>query len=122
LTEITGQPPRQISFHGSLDVAKLRLAIGMVLPLLGLPVALQAVVPIVENQRHFGVTDGMLASGQGLGNGTRALARPAQWRFGITSRLLIDHRFPHAHQPRVGAVSQLAISAVRKDHRNSPAF
>jgi hypothetical protein len=48
-------------------VAELRVTVGMVLPLLRLPIALQAVVQLVENLRDFRMADRMPAPSQGLG-------------------------------------------------------
>ena len=59
-------------------MTELRVAIRMVPSLLGFAVALQAVVQIVQDLGHFGVTDGMLAPGQSLRNDPCALASPAQ--------------------------------------------
>src|SRR5262249_46705933 len=83
----------------------------MLSALLGLAVTLQAVLQIVQDLRHFGVADGMLAPGQGAREGTRALASPAQRRFGITPRALIDHRLQSAHQSRVGDGNRLAAGS-----------
>src|SRR5208283_1430447 len=65
-------------FHGSIDMAELRVAVGMVLPFLRLPIALQTVVELVEDLGDRGVADGMPAPRQGLGNCPRALRNPPQ--------------------------------------------
>ena len=77
---------------------ELGITIRMIVSLLGLAIALQTVVLIVKNLRYFGVTDGMMAPGQRLRDRTRALAGPAQRRFGIAPRLFLDHRLQPLHQ------------------------
>ena len=110
----------QASFHGGIDVPELRIAVRMVLSLLGLAVALQTVVQIVKDLRHFGMADRMLAPGQGLGDRPRALARPSQRRFRIASRLLIDHRFQPVHQLRIGHGNGLAAASGTADATFQP--
>ena len=77
---------------------ELGITIRMIVSLLGLAIASQTVVLIVKNLRYFGVTDGMMAPGQRLRDRTRALAGPAQRRFGIAPRLFLDHRLQPLHQ------------------------
>src|SRR5260370_32484166 len=77
---------------------ELGIPIRMIVSLLGLAIALQTVVLIVKNLRYFGVTDGRMAPGQRLRDRTRALAGPAQRRFGIAPRLFLDHRLQPPHQ------------------------
>src|SRR5260370_24661707 len=77
---------------------ELGITIRMIVSLLGLAIALQTVVQIVKNLRYFGVTDGMMAPGQSLRDRTRALAGPAQRRFGISPRPFLDHRLQPLHQ------------------------
>ena len=55
---------------------KLRVAVRMVSPLLGLPVALQAVVEIVKNLGDLGVADRMFLPAQLFRNRPRALTNP----------------------------------------------
>src|SRR5258708_40158918 len=77
---------------------ELGITIRMIVSLLGLAIALQTVVRIVKNLRYFGMTDGMMAPGQRLRDRTRALAGPAQRRFGIAPRLFLDDRLQPLHQ------------------------
>src|SRR5436305_7351279 len=52
-----GTAVRQPSFHRSIDVAELRVTVWMILSLLRLAIALQAVVEVVENLRDLGMAD-----------------------------------------------------------------
>ena len=54
-----GNPLPQASFHLGVNVVKLRIAVGMVGPLLGLAIALQAVVQIVQKVSDLGMADGV---------------------------------------------------------------
>ena len=56
---------------------ELRIPIGMIFSLFGLAIALQTVAQMIKDLGHFGMADRMLTSGQGIGNGARALAGPA---------------------------------------------
>lgn len=67
----------QASFHRDIDMAKLRIAVRVILALFGLAVALQAVVQAMKNLRHLHVADGMFLLRQFLRNRPRALAPPA---------------------------------------------
>src|SRR5260370_25050061 len=87
-----------MSLHCPIDMPELGIPIGMIVSLLALAIALQTVVQIVKNLRYFGVTDGMMAPGQSLRDRTRALAGPAQRRFGISPRPFLDHRLQPLHQ------------------------
>src|SRR6516164_5021546 len=87
---------------------ELRIPIRMVFPLFGLAVALQTVGQTMQNLGHFGMANRMLAPGQGIGDGARTLAGPAQRRFRIASRLLIDHRLQPIYQLGVGLGNRLA--------------
>jgi hypothetical protein len=54
----------QAAFHHGVDVAKLRIAVRVVASLLGLPVALEAVVEPVQQLRDGRVTDWMALAPQ----------------------------------------------------------
>ena len=95
---MTGMPCRQASFDREVDVPKLRIAVRVILSLLGLAIALQAIVQVMKNLRDLHVADRMLLLTQFLGDGPRALADPAQRRFRIAARLLIDQPFQRLHQ------------------------
>ena len=81
----------QILLDLSADVPELRIPVGMIRPLLSLAVALQAVVLIVQQLRHFHVTDRMVTCTQAAGNHPRALADPAQRGLRIPSGVFLDH-------------------------------
>jgi hypothetical protein len=51
----------KVSLHGGIDVPELRIAIGMILSLFGLAVALQTIAQMVKHLGHLGMTDRMLA-------------------------------------------------------------
>ena len=67
-----------------VDVTKLRIPVCMVLPLLGLAVALQAEVQIPQQLADHRVANRMPLGTQLRGQAAQALARPAQRRFRIT--------------------------------------
>src|SRR5450631_2046845 len=90
----------QTPFHRGIDVPELRIAVGVIRTLLGLAIALQAVVQVVQNLRHFHVADRMILLAQFSGNGARALTYPAQCRLRVPARLLIDQRFERLHRKR----------------------
>src|SRR6058998_194322 len=98
----------QVSLDRKIDVPELCIAILVILPLLGLAVALQAVVQVVKNLRDLHVADGMLLSTQCLGDGPRALANPSQRRLGIPTRLLVNQPFQRLHQTRIGLGDRFA--------------
>ena len=80
----------------------------MIFSFFGLAIALQTVAQMVQDLGHFGIADRMLASAQGIGDGARTLAGPAQRRFRIASRRLLDHRLQPVHKLRVGLGNRLA--------------
>ena len=81
-------------------MAELRIPIGMIFSFFGLAIALQTVAQMVKDLGHFGMAYRMAASGQGIGEGARTLAGPAQRRFRIASRRLLDQ--PPACAPAAG--------------------
>ena len=91
------QALHQVLLDRSTDVAKLRVAIWMVRPLLGLAITLQAVVKIVKKLRHLGMADGMTLPPQLLGNCPRTQASPSQWRLRITAGLLVYQLLQDVH-------------------------
>src|SRR3989454_7108907 len=78
-----GRPLCQGPLDLRVDVAELRVAVGMVVPLFHLTVALQAVPLHVQELGDFHVTDRMPLTGELRGEGPRALAGPAQRRLRI---------------------------------------
>ena len=92
----------------AIDVPKLRVAVGVVRALLGLAIALQAIVQIVKNLRDLHMTNTVFVPAKFLGNRPRTLAYPSQGRLRIASRLTLNHLFQCLHQPRVGNCDGLA--------------
>ena len=91
----------QASSHGGTDVPKLGVAIRMIFPFLGLPIALQAVVEVVKDLGHLRMTDRVFVASQFFSDGPRALANLTQRRLRIPPGLDLDHFFQLLHQPRV---------------------
>ena len=54
----------QASSHGGADVPKLGVAVRMIFPFLGLPIALQTVVQVVKDLGHLRMTDRVFVPGQ----------------------------------------------------------
>ena len=105
----------QASFDRDVDVAKLRVAIGVIRSLLGLAVTLQAIVQVMKNLCHLHVADGMLLLTQFLGNGPRTFANPAQRRLWVSARLLINQPFERLHQTRIGLGDRFAARSGTTD-------
>src|SRR5215469_10875105 len=49
----------KVSLRGGIDVPELGIALGMILSLFGLAVALQTIAQMVKNLGHLGMTDRM---------------------------------------------------------------
>ena len=92
----------------SIDVAKLGIAIRVIRTLLGLAIALQAVVQVVQDLRDRHVTDRMVLLAQLLRNRPRALTDPSQGRLGVSARLRIDQFFEAGYETGVGLCEGLA--------------
>ncbi len=105
----------QAAFHAGRDVAKLRVAVRVVASLLGLPVALEAVVEPVQQLRDLRVADRMVLPTQCVRDRPRALTDPAQRRFRVAPRLVLDHGFQGIHEPRVGHRDRFAPAAWAAD-------
>ena len=73
----------------------------MVSPFLRLPVALEAVVEVVQQLGDLGMADGMSALSQFFRNRPRTLTNPSQRRFRVAPCLVFDQAFQGGHQPRV---------------------
>ena len=95
---MTGQPRGEVSAADLVDVAELGVAVGVLLPLQGLGVGLQAVAEVVEQ-----LADDAVADGEPL------LARAsASWRV-----LLQVHRSGDIGSPRVsGAINSSRASRI----------
>ena len=63
--------------YRDVDVPKLRIAIRVIRTLLGLAIALQAIVQVMKNLRDLHVADGMLLLTQFLGDGPCTFANPS---------------------------------------------
>ena len=73
-----------------VDVLELRVAVGMLIPLDRLAVALEAVAHSAQKNSHHAAAGAVAQTFQCLGKTTRALAGPAQWRHGIAARQWLD--------------------------------
>lgn len=113
-------PVGQAALHAGIDVATLRVAVRGGTSLLGLPVALEAVVEPVQQLRHLHVADRMMASRHGVRQASRALARPSPWRFRGTSCVIDDPRGQRAPARRVGHPDRLAPRARTADPTGRP--
>src|SRR5213593_1760371 len=105
----------QACFHCGIDVPKLRVAVRMASPLLGLPIALQTIVEIVKNLSHLCMADRVFLPDEFFGNCSRAFANPPQRRFRIATRLVIDHLLQFFHQLRVRNSNELASGSRPAD-------
>ncbi len=106
---------RQASFHSRGDVAELRVAVRMVVALFGLPVALKAVIEVVQQLSDLHVADRMVMPGQFLRNRSRALTAPAQRRFRVAPRLVLDHGVQRIQELRVGHRNRFATRSRAAD-------
>ena len=99
-----GQSPLDLC----VDMAELRVTVGMILPLFRLAVALQAVALLLENLCDLYVTERVLLAGQLRGQGARALADPAQRRLRIAARFRINQPVQRPHQSGIAGEDLLA--------------
>jgi len=106
---------RQPSFHFTVDMSKLRIAIRVVFAFLGLAIALKTVVEIVKNLGHLRMADRVILSAQLIRNRPRTLADPSQWRLRVAPRLLVYHFFQGFHQVRIGHRNRLASGSRLTD-------
>ena len=79
--------------HLGVDVAELRIPVGVAVALLGLAVALQAVARRIEQFGDQGAAHLVALRLQRLRQSAHALAGPPQRRFRITARRRFDQRF-----------------------------
>ncbi len=108
-----------------VDVAELRVAVGMVLALLGFAVALQAVALLAQQLRDLHVTDRVLLPGQLRGQSPRAFANPAQRRLRIAARFRIDQAVQRDQQMGIVGDDFLSSSPWSPDasgRRRRPLF
>jgi len=102
----------QILLDLGADVPELGIPVRMIRARLGLAIALQAVVLIVQQLRHLHVTDRMVTRAQASGNHPRALADPAQRGLGPPSSVSLDHLVQGLEQLGIGNRNGLAPGAA----------
>src|SRR6266446_4789529 len=84
---------RQSCGHLGVDVAELRIPVGVAVALLGLAIALQAVARIIEQSGDQGAAHLMTLRLERLRQSAHALAGPPQRRFRVTACRRFDQRF-----------------------------
>ena len=87
----------------------------MIVALLGLPVALQAVLEVVQQLGDFHVADRMMPPGQFLRNRPGALTRPPQRRLRVAQRLILDHGLQGVHDLGIGHRDRFATRSRAAD-------
>jgi len=73
----------------------------VIFALLGLAIALQTVVLLVEELGDFDIADRMIGLGQLPGQSSRALADPPERRFRVTTGSAVDQTFQRGQQTSV---------------------
>jgi len=101
--------------HLGVDVAELRIPVGMAVALRGLAVALQAVPRLIEQVADQGPAYLVTLRLERLGQTAHALAAPPQRRFGITPRRRLDRRLEIWEQRLVFRNCSLASGARPPD-------
>src|ERR1700730_15645074 len=94
--------------HLGVDLAELRIPVGVAVALRGLAVALQTVTRLVEQVGDQGATDLVTLRLQRLRQAAHALAGPPQRRLRITAGRRLDQRLEIWEQRRVLANRRLA--------------
>jgi hypothetical protein len=97
--------------HLVVDVLKLSVAVRVLRSFTRFAVTLQAVIGRVQQPSHRRIADRMALIGQFAGQGPRALAGPAQWRFGITARDRINQSLECRQQLGIFLSPALSASA-----------
>src|SRR5467141_390174 len=97
--------------HLGVDVAELRIPVGVAVALGGLAVALQTVTRLVEQVGDQGATDLVTLRLQRLRQAAHALAGPPQRRLGITACRRLDQRLEIREQCRILGDRSLAPSS-----------
>ena len=97
--------------HGLADLAKLRIAIGMLGALARLSVGLQAVAQLLQGLQHRAVGDLVPRLAQPAGELRAALRAPPQRPLGIAAHVRIDEPLEIADQGRVLLGQPLAAPA-----------
>ena len=93
-----------------VEVAELRVAVGMLAPLGGLDVGLQAVPQRLEQPAHHELADLMTALAQRRGQRPGGLAGPPQRRHRIPAAVRVDQLFQRCHQRRVMGLGAFATA------------
>jgi hypothetical protein len=102
----------QSAFDGAVDMPELRVAIGMIVPLLGLAVALQAVATLPQQLGDFGVADRVAPSRQFRRQRAGALAGPAQRRLRVATRSGFDQAVQRGRQAGVVRCQRVSSAAL----------
>ena len=89
---------------------ELRVAIGMIVPLLGLAVALQAVATLPQQLGDFGVAHRVMSGRQFRRQRAGALAGPAQGRLRVAARRGLNHAIQGGRQ--AGIVGRQRVSSA----------
>ena len=106
---------RQGFFNAGVDMAELRIPVGVIVAFLGLAIALQTVVLGMEQLGHLHMADGMLLPPQLRCNGPRTFANPPQGRFRIAPGLTVNQLVQRAQKPRIRKRDALASRARAPD-------
>ena len=101
--------------HGGVDVPELGVSVDVIGPLLGFPIALQAILLLMQKLGDFGVADGVLLSRQCSGNIARALADPAQWRLRVATGLILNERLEGLNKGRITGLNFLSACPSSTD-------
>src|SRR4029077_20280729 len=102
--------------HLGVDVAELRIPVGMTVALCGLTVALQTVTRLIEQVADQGAADLVTLGLQRLRQPAHAFAGPPQRRFRVTPRRRLDQRLETVKQrvvPRFREVRLLETVLLR---------
>ena len=100
-------------------MTKLGIPVGVIFAFLGLAIALQTVVLLVEELGYFDIADRMMVLGQLCGQSSRALADPPQRRFRIATCSGLNQALQCCQQSRIG-YRDLLSSSTRADEYAPP--
>src|SRR6266699_3716728 len=104
--------------HLGVDVAELRIPVGVAVALRGLAVALQTVTHRIEQVGDQGATDLVTLRLQRLRQAAHALAGPPQRRFRITPRRRLDQRLEIA--PQRGVLGDRSLASAPRSPSRPP--
>ena len=94
---------RQRLLHLIVDIAELRIAVGMVRPLEGLAIGLQAIAQLSQQIGHHIMADAMTEPVKPGRQMAQALRRPQQWCHRIAARRRLDQFLEIGKQRQVRA-------------------